>query len=81
MNLPTEKTYKIGCGPMFAFFTILFVLKALDIGVVGTWSWWWITLPTWGPIALFIAVPLIVAGVGITGILYDEWRRNNSIYK
>ena len=24
------------------------------------WSWWWVTLPFWGPIALVLAILLVV---------------------
>lgn len=38
------------------FFLVLFVLK-----VTGniTWSWWWITAPLWGGIAIFSSVFVI----------------------
>ncbi len=42
------------------FFLLLFVMKVLGIGVVATWSWWWITAPLWGPLVLVLLVGLTV---------------------
>lgn len=37
---------------------VAFVILKL-LGVI-TWSWWWVTLPFWGGIALVILVGLIL---------------------
>lgn len=29
------------------------------------WSWWWVTIPFWGPFALFIVILLIIGVIGI----------------
>lgn len=39
---------------------VAFVVLKL-CGVIN-WSWWWITLPFWGPLAI-LAVVLLVAGI------------------
>lgn len=46
------------CG---IFFIILFLLKVgvLETVVVG-WSWWWITVPLWGPIVLVFGIPVLL---------------------
>ncbi len=58
----------IGLGGLV--FIVFLVLKLAEIGVVATWSWWWVTCPLWGPlvlvlgiIAVVFTVILIVAGV------------------
>ena len=28
------------------------------------WSWWWVTLPIWGPLSIFVAL-LAAAGAGV----------------
>ena len=46
-------------------FLIFLILKLADIGVVATWSWWWVTCPLWIGIALWafvMAVFGLVAG-------------------
>lgn len=37
---------------------VLFV--GLKLGGVIDWSWWWVTLPFWGGLALFAVVCLVV---------------------
>lgn len=64
-NNPIEKdrtTVRFGgYGFLGLLFIILLLLKA---GVVETsamgWSWWWITSPIWGPIALVVGIVCIV---------------------
>lgn len=37
-------------------------LMAMKLGNVISWSWWWVTIPFWGPIALImIALVVLVA--------------------
>lgn len=56
----SNKTTSVKAG--FPFLTILglifITLKLADIGVVATWSWWWVLSPFWLP--LLIAVGMIV---------------------
>jgi hypothetical protein len=45
------------------------LLGVLFVGLKLTgyidWSWWWVTLPFWGPLAIFLAVlSVILAGAG-----------------
>lgn len=44
----------IGVGTVL---TIVFVV--LKLTNVIDWSWWWVLAPTWGPIALVLAVIVI----------------------
>jgi len=42
---------------------IVFIgLKLAGIGVVATWSWWWVTLPLW-------IGPAILAGFGLVALV------------
>ena len=48
--------------PIFGILGLIFVtLKLAEIGTVATWSWWLVTLPFYGPIALVLGVFLVVA--------------------
>lgn len=56
------------------FFSLLFlVFLVLKLTEVIDWSWWWVTMPIWGFIALalvlFIAVWVISIGVDIINII------------
>lgn len=37
------------------------VFVTLKLCGVIDWSWWWVTAPFWGGVALFLAVVLLIA--------------------
>ena len=43
-----------GIGFYSLLFIVFLTLKLAEIGVVATWSWWWITSPLWIPVAIDI---------------------------
>ena len=43
-------------------FIVFLVLKLCNI---INWSWWWVTAPLWIPIALFVAVCIVIFIVGV----------------
>ena len=46
--------------------TVLFIgLKLAEIGVVATWSWWWILSPIWISFSLAIGILLIVGIIAL----------------
>lgn len=47
----------VGISPLFALFLVFLVLKLT--GVIA-WSWWWVTLPLWGGLALVIVIILAI---------------------
>lgn len=54
-NQTTVRSGGIGLG------SLLFVLfLALKLTGQITWSWWWVTAPLWGPIAILIVIALVV---------------------
>lgn len=55
-----------GIGFLGILFLILLTLKLAEIGVVATWSWWWIFGPLW--------IPLAVVGVIIGLAVASGWR-------
>jgi predicted Co/Zn/Cd cation transporter (cation efflux family) len=50
-----------GVGLSGVLFIVFLVLKLTD---VIDWSWWWVTAPLWGPLALVLSV-LVVIGIPI----------------
>jgi small Trp-rich protein len=51
---------------VFGLLGIVFVtLKLLGLTAVAQWSWWWVTLPFWGGIVLWIAIAAIVVGITV----------------
>lgn len=51
----------VGGGLTFleVLFLIFLVLKLTGKTVVATWSWWWVTAPLWGGLAVVLAIFLI----------------------
>lgn len=58
----------LGFGPVF--FLVLFVLKVT--GPLATLSWWWVTAPLWGPLALVAALFVVL----IPAFMLREWVRS-----
>ena len=51
--------------PTLGILGLIFVtLKLAEIGVVVTWSWWWVLSPFWIPLAIVLAI-FAVVGVGM----------------
>lgn len=45
----------------FWLLTLLFVgLKLGEVGVVATWSWWWVLSPLWLPWVVVIALAIFI---------------------
>lgn len=43
------------CGLLFIVFLVLKLTHVID------WSWWWVTAPLWGGVALTLGILLIFA--------------------
>ena len=56
---------KTASFPILGILGLLFIgLKLAEIGVVATWSWWWVLSPFWIPLAIVLGI-FAVAGVGV----------------
>jgi hypothetical protein len=44
------------CGLLFIAFLVLKLCKVIN------WSWWWVTLPIWGPLSI-AAVAFLLYGI------------------
>ena len=51
---------------VFGLLGVVFVTLKL-VGVID-WSWWWVTLPFWGPIALALTVFFGLMGLVVLGL-------------
>jgi hypothetical protein len=45
--------------------SLFLVLLPLKLSGVVSWSWWWITCPLWGPLAVFLASLLVFLAVNV----------------
>lgn len=50
-----------GIGLLGMVFVVFLVLKLAEVGQVAHWSWWWVTAPLWGPLALVFGIVAAVA--------------------
>ena len=64
-----EKSTQGGVGLMGLLFVVFLVLKLTK---VISWSWWWITAPLWGPVA--IGLIIVIVCVAIVGWKADKYR-------
>ena len=48
-----------GLGLGTILFLIFLTLKLAGLGVVATWSWWWVFSPLWIPLGLIGVLTLI----------------------
>jgi hypothetical protein len=67
MSSNNESAKSGGIGLMGLLFILFLALKLLNVTVVATWSWWWITAPLWGPTALVLGI-LAIIGMGVAVI-------------
>lgn len=53
---------------VFGLLGVAFVVLKL-CGVIN-WSWWWVTVPFWGPVVLFLVVmALVLSLAGVAALL------------
>jgi fatty acid desaturase len=61
MSSSKSKT-KTASFPILGILGLIFVtLKLAEIGVVATWSWWWVLSPFWIPLAIVLGIFAVVA--------------------
>jgi membrane protein YdbS with pleckstrin-like domain len=58
-----------GMSAMGLLGVVFVTLKLLGITAVAGWSWWWVTAPFWGVLAIVLIILLIAAvGVGVAAV-------------
>ncbi len=76
-----RKSLSIGGGITLlgVVFIVFLILKLAGIGVVASWSWWWVTSPLWLPFTIIGAIVVIRAIAGIVRVIGVIVRLNNLI--
>ena len=41
-------------------FIVFLILKLAEVGVVATWSWWWVTSPLWISAGVSISIVFVM---------------------
>ena len=62
-----DRNVSVSLASPMTIFTAIFVTLKL-CGVID-WSWWWVLLPVWGPLATIA----VIFGAMVSIIAYDEW--------
>jgi hypothetical protein len=62
----TKQQQSSGISFAGLLFLLFLGLKLGGVGQVATWSWWWVTAPLWGGVAIVIGLILI----GIVGVIF-----------
>lgn len=59
--------------PILGILGLIFVtLKLAEIGVVATWSWWWVLSPFWIPLAIVLGIFAVVGIVMVVAKLFEK---------
>jgi hypothetical protein len=62
-------------GAFLTFFLFL-GLKLAEVGVVATWSWWWVTSPLWIYFGLILGILVLFVVIAIVALMLG-WRPND----
>ncbi len=63
-----SKEVNTGGISFLGLLTIVFI--TLKLTNVITWSWWWVLLPLWGPMAFMLSLGIIVLiGLGVLSLM------------
>jgi hypothetical protein len=64
----SENTNVVSSGGVSATSLLGILFVGLKLTGYIDWSWWWVTFPFWGPLAIFLAVlavVLLLAGLAL----------------
>jgi succinate dehydrogenase hydrophobic anchor subunit len=70
-----------GIGLSTIVFLIFLVMKLAEIGVVATWSWWWVCSPLWIPVLMALGVVVIVFGIIGLVTVFDNYQKRRRLKK
>ncbi len=63
-----SKEVNTGGISFLGLLTIVFI--TLKLTNVITWSWWWVLLPLWGPMAFMLSLGgIVLIGLGILSLM------------
>lgn len=65
-----NKTVVSGGISFTGMLTIVFIV--LKLCKVISWSWWWVLVPLWAPVALFVVGYIFVFVCALIAVLFDK---------
>lgn len=61
---------EVSSGGISFFGLLAIVFITLKLTNVIAWSWWWVLLPLWGPVAFVLSlVILVLVGLGVLKLM------------
>jgi len=54
----------------FLIFLLFLGLKLGEVGVVSTWSWWWVTSPLWIPVCFVFSIAILAIIIIIIALIF-----------
>jgi hypothetical protein len=69
MATETKTTHSGGIGVLGLLGVVFVTLKLL--GYID-WSWWWVTAPFWGGLALIAAIFLVIGFVALIVTVFEK---------
>ncbi|KKM04284.1 hypothetical protein LCGC14_1765850 [marine sediment metagenome] len=70
-----SETARGGIGLLGAVFLLFLYLKLTDH---IDWSWWWVTAPLWGGVALFFGVLILFAAGALVWFVIADWAKKRA---
>lgn len=67
-----------GLGLTTIVFLIFLVFKLAGIGIVATWSWWWVFSPIWISLLVGLSFIVISALIIFIAVLIDDYKRKKA---
>lgn len=55
-----SKKSNAGSHVLTILFLIFLTLKLANVGMVATWSWWWVTSPLWLPVTIVLTISALI---------------------
>ena len=66
-----SKSNNSGLSLPVLIFLLFLGLKLAEVGMVATWSWWWVTSPLWIPFLIIISTALLSVVIIIIALIFD----------
>ncbi len=68
--MSSESSASVGSGGVGVGFILFVVFLILKLTHTIDWSWWYVSLPLWGPVALVLALCILI---GVPFLIVCAW--------
>lgn len=78
MSYSNEKTLTV-FGSISFCDLLFFIFLVLKLAKIINWSWWWVTAPLWGQVAILILIFIVFATILIVSRIKDRLREKRGL--